>query len=252
MHPREFGRYRIVRLLPKGGMGTVYLAIDTVKNQQIALKLIEQGPDPDRQEIAAAERRGAMLQEQLCRLDRRVTRIHSYGELEGFFYIEMEYIEGNDLSEVLRSGPLGIPFAARIGCDLCEVLSHAHNLVITTDGHQYRGVVHGDIKPRNIRITPDGEVRVLDFGIAKALSLTRSYTQIQFGSSQYSSPERLLTGEVNIASDLWSVAVVLFEIVVGRPYFEAANRGGRRAPGCSFGRRRSNSPDCRSGRKRSR
>jgi tetratricopeptide (TPR) repeat protein len=221
MHPREFGRYRILKLLPKGGMGTVYLAIDPETEAQVALKLIELGPDLDRQEIAAAEQRGAMLQEQLCHLDRRVAQIRSYGELEGFFFIEMEYVEGHDLSELLRGGPIGVPFTARIGCDLCEVLNHSHRLTAVIEGQQYRGIVHGDIKPRNIRITPDGEVRVLDFGIAKALSLTRDYTQIQFGSSQYSSPERLLHGEVNVASDLWSVAVVLFESATGRPYFEA-------------------------------
>ncbi|MBC8165035.1 MAG: serine/threonine protein kinase, partial [Bryobacteraceae bacterium] len=221
MHPREFGRYRILKLLPKGGMGVVYLAIDSTNNQQVALKLIELGPDRDRQEIAAAEKRGATLQEALCSHDKRITQIRHFGELENFFYIEMEYVEGHDLSEVLRDGPLGTPFAARIGSDLCEVLHLAHTFTAAIDGKQYRGVVHGDIKPRNVRITPLGEVRVLDFGIAKALSLTRSFTQIQFGSSQYSSPERLLTGEVNVASDLWAVAVLLYETVTGRPYFEA-------------------------------
>lgn len=221
MHPREFGKYRIIKLLPLGGMGRVYLAVDGVTNRQVALKLIEQGPDRDRQDIVEAERRGAMLQERLCRTDSRIANIRSYGELDNFFYIEMDYVEGQDLSEVLARGPLGVRFAARIGRDLCEVLEAAHNFTAEIEGHGYRGVVHGDIKPRNIRITPDGEVRVLDFGIAKALSLTRTYTQNQFGSSQYSSPERLNTADVDFASDLWSVAVVLYECATGKPYFEA-------------------------------
>jgi eukaryotic-like serine/threonine-protein kinase len=220
MHPREFGDYRIVKLLPLGGMGRVYLALHARTNQPVALKLIERGTDPDREEIVEAERRGAKLQERLCRLDDRIADILGYGELDEYFFIEMEYVEGEDLSEVLRRGPLGIPFAARIGRDLCETLSVAHTFSGEIDGHQYRGVVHGDIKPRNVRITPDGEVRVLDFGIAKALSLTRSFTQNHFGSSQYSSPERLNTGDVDVASDLWSVGVVLYEIVTARPYFE--------------------------------
>ncbi|HYO80950.1 MAG TPA: serine/threonine-protein kinase [Bryobacteraceae bacterium] len=223
MHPREFGNYRILKLLPPGGMGRVYLAEHVTTGRRIALKLIDSGPDRERAEIAEAERRGATLQERLCRIDPRIADVLGYGDLDNFFYIEMEYIDGEDLSEVLSRGPLGVPFAARIGCDLCETLILAHGFTAEIDGHSYRGVVHGDLKPRNVRITPDGQVRVLDFGIAKALSHTRQATTNQFGSSQYSSPERLNTGEVDFASDLWSVAVVLYETVTGRPYFEADN-----------------------------
>lgn len=221
MHPREFGKYRILKLLPPGGMGRVYLAENTATGERIALKLIDQAPGPEYEEIVEAERRGARLQEQLCRIDTRIADVLGYGELDGFFYIEMEFVEGQDLAEVLDRGPLGIPFAARIGRDLCETLHHAHSFSTATDGHSYHGVVHGDIKPRNVRITPDGQVRVLDFGIAKALSATRKFTENRFGSSQYSSPERLQSGDVDFSSDLWSVAVVLFEIVSGHPYFDA-------------------------------
>lgn len=223
MHPREFGKYKIVKLLPLGGMGRVYLALDSETQQKVALKLIDQGPDPDRIEIVEAERRGAILQARLCGLDERVTRILGYGDRDSFFYIEMEYVEGQDLAELLAKSPLGVPFAARIGRDILDVLHHAHSFSAEIEGHQYKGIVHGDIKPRNIRITPDGQVKVLDFGIAKALSLTRKFTTNQFGSSQYSSPERLNTGEVDIASDLWSVGVVLYEIVTGKPYFRDDN-----------------------------
>lgn len=220
MHPREFGKYRILKLLPPGGMGRVYLAENSATGERIALKLIDQAPGPEYEEIVEAERRGAHLQERLCHLDSRIATVLGYGELDGFFYIEMEYVEGQDLSEVLHHGPLGIPFAARIGRDLCETLHNAHSFSTEIDGQLFHGIVHGDIKPRNIRITPDGQVRVLDFGIAKALSATRKFTENRFGSSQYSSPERLLTGDVDFSSDLWSVAVVLYEIVTARPYFE--------------------------------
>jgi tetratricopeptide (TPR) repeat protein len=221
MHPREFGKYRIVKMLPLGGMGRVYLALDTAANREVALKLIEHGPDRASQEIVDAEHRGAILQARLCGLDPHVTIIHEYGDLDGFFYIEMEYVEGDDLSEVLHKGPLGVPFALRIAVEVCEVLQTAHTFSGAVEDYQYHGIVHGDIKPRNIRLRTDGLVKVLDFGIAKALSLTRKFTQNQFGSVQYGSPERLNTGDVDVSSDLWSVAVVLFEMITGSPYFQA-------------------------------
>ncbi|MGH9632684.1 MAG: serine/threonine-protein kinase [Bryobacteraceae bacterium] len=221
MHPERFGKYKIVRKLPGGGMGRVYLATDTEQNRPVALKLIDHGSDADSQEVVDAERRGSILQARLGALDPRVTVIYEYGDLDGYFYIAMEFVEGRDLSEVLAEGAIGIPFATRIACDICEVLLHAHNFKATIEGHDYHGIVHGDIKPRNIRVTTEGEIKVLDFGIAKALSLTRKFTHNQFGSIQYSSPERLNTGDVDAASDLWSVGVVLYEMTAGRPYFKA-------------------------------
>ena len=219
MYPRELGKYRILKLLPLGGMGRVYLATDTLSNAEVALKLIDLEGGPEQVEIVDAERRGAILQARLCGLDSRIVQVNAYGELNEYYFIEMEYIHGQDLSEVLAKGPLGVPFAARIGADICGVLDVTHTFRGEIDDHSYHGVVHGDIKPRNIRITDAGQVKVLDFGIAKALSLTRRFTRNSFASSQYSSPERLNTGEVDVASDLWSVGVVLFEVVTGQPYF---------------------------------
>src|SRR5213079_2686038 len=90
---------------------------------------------------------------------------------------------------------------------------------VEIDGKEIHGIVHGDIKPKNIRIDSRGQVRVLDFGIAKALSLTRRLTRNEFGSVPYGSPERLEAGEVNELSDLWSLAVMLYEMVTGlQPY----------------------------------
>jgi serine/threonine protein kinase len=219
--PQKFQRFEIVRKLPAGGMGRVYEAIDANNGRRVALKLIDRGTDPDSVAIVAAERLGVELQEQLCALDPRVTTVYEFGETPEFLYIVMEYVDGKDLSELAAEDRLGYPFSARIAQDVLEVLAHAHNFRAVIDGREYRGIVHGDIKPRNIRLTSVGQTRVLDFGIAKALSMTRSFTQNMFGSVQYSSPERLKTGEVTISSDLWAVGVVLYELIARKPYFQA-------------------------------
>lgn len=223
MIAQRFGRYQIEKRLPGGGMGRVYLATDSGTDERIALKLIEHAPDPDSEEVVAAEREGAMLQVQLAELDPRVTRVWEYGDTGDYFYIAMEYIEGEDLAEVLARHRIGHPFAVRIAIDILEVLQKAHTLRTTIDGHDHHGVVHGDIKPRNVRVMPDGQVRLLDFGISKALSATRKFTRNVFGSVQYSSPERLNAGVVDVPADLWSIGVMLFEMLTGKPYFGAEN-----------------------------
>jgi len=102
---------------------------------------------------------------------------------------------------------------------VAETLEHEHSLAVVIEGKEFHGIVHGDIKPKNIRIDNRGEVRVLDFGIAKALSLSRRLTRNEFGSVPYASPERLDLGEVNALSDLWSLAVMLYELITGlQPY----------------------------------
>ena len=223
MDPKLFGRYQIVRKLAGGGMGRVFLAYDPVMGRQFGLKLIDAGGDRDSLEVIAAERRGATLQDQLAKRETsgRVAQIFDVGEREGYFYIAMEYIEGEDLSELVARGPLPPERAVGIALDVLDVLVKSHTFQTVIEGRAHRGIIHGDIKPRNIRITPAGQVKVLDFGIAKAVSMTRSVTFNQFGSVPYSSPERLQTGDMDAKSDVWSVAVVLFEMLTGTPYFQA-------------------------------
>jgi serine/threonine protein kinase len=221
--PKLFGRYEIVRKLAGGGMGRVYLAYDPVLNRQVGLKLIDSGADQDSIDAVTAERRGATLQDQLAKREPggRVAQIFDVGERDGYFYIAMEYIEGEDLSELMARGPLQPERAVSIALDILDVLVKAHTFQTVIEERTHRGIIHGDIKPRNIRITSTGHVKVLDFGIAKAVSMTRSLTFNQFGSIPYSSPERLQTGDMDARSDVWSVAIVLYEMLASKPYFEA-------------------------------
>ncbi|MBS1872983.1 MAG: protein kinase [Acidobacteria bacterium] len=221
MTPRNFEGFDIVRKLPAGGMGRVYEAVEASTGRRVALKLIDHGSDSDTRQIVDAERVGAELHKRLCAEDARITSVIGTGDTEDYFYIVMEYVDGQDLSELAAVERIGYLFAARIAQDVLEVLNIAHSFATAIDGKEYRGIVHGDIKPRNIRMTTTGQTKVLDFGIAKALSATRSFTQNVFGSVQYSSPERLETGEVTISSDLWAVGVVLYEMLARRPYFQA-------------------------------
>lgn len=223
MDPKTFGRYQIIRKLAGGGMGRVFLAYDPVLNRQVGLKLIDAGGDRDSLDVVEAERRGATLQDQLAKREAsgRVAQIFDIGDRDGYFYIAMEYIEGEDLSELIARGPLDPQRAVGIALDVLDVLVKAHTFQTVIEERTHRGIIHGDIKPRNIRITGTGQVKVLDFGIAKAVSMTRSITFNQFGSIPYSSPERLQTGDMDARSDVWSVAIVLFEMLTGKPYFEA-------------------------------
>jgi serine/threonine protein kinase/tetratricopeptide (TPR) repeat protein len=220
---RKLGKYEIRRKLGRGGMADVYLAHDTAFGYAVALKLIEHSADRDTCDAIEAERRGAGLQAHLAAIDPRVARVFDCGDIEGFFFVAMEYIDGQDLAELMHGGPLTPEFAADVAIAVAETLENAHNLQVAVEGRNIQGIVHGDIKPKNIRIDARGEVRVLDFGIAKALSLSRRLTRNEFGSVPYASPERLDSGEVSAHSDLWSLAVMLYEMVTGLQPYQAAN-----------------------------
>jgi serine/threonine protein kinase len=216
---RKIGKYEIRRKLGRGGMADVYLAQDMASGFTVALKAIEHSADADTRDAIEAERRGAELQARLAAVDARVVKVYEADDADGFFYVAMEYIDGQDLAELMRKGPLAVPFAVGVAAAVARTLENAHNLEAAIDGRDFRGIVHGDIKPKNIRIDARGEVRVLDFGIAKALSMSRKLTRNEFGSVPYASPERLESGEVNAQSDLWSLAVMLYEMLTGmQPY----------------------------------
>lgn len=220
---QHIGDFQILEKLGRGGMSDVYLAFDEKSHRRVALKLVERGPGEDAREIVAAERLGAELQANLSAIEPRVPRIYDFGDLDDFFFINMEFVEGRDLSEIIRTGALDPTTAANVARELCSILRNAHAITLRVGGREFRAIVHGDIKPGNIRIESEGQVRVLDFGIAKGLSLTRRLTANLFGSVAYSSPERLESGRIDEMSDLWSVGAVLYEMIEGRLPYDAAS-----------------------------
>jgi predicted Ser/Thr protein kinase len=220
---RKLGKYEIRQKLGRGGMADVYLANDTALGYPVALKLIEHSADVDTRDAIEAERRGAELQARLAAIDPHVVRVFESGDIDNFFFVSMEYIEGQDLAELIRGTRLAEGFALDVAIAVARTLENAHSLEISIAGKNFHGIVHGDIKPKNIRIDARGEPRVLDFGIAKALSLSRRLTRNEFGSVPYASPERLDSGDVNAQSDLWSLAVMLYEMLTGMQPYQAAN-----------------------------
>ena len=218
---QRVGPYEILEEIGRGGMAAVFLATDTRTSRRVALKLVPTGNDREAREILEAERWGAKLQEQFCRASGHVPVVYEHGTEWGYFYIAMEYLEGLNLSEVIARGPLNSERAAGIAVQLCEFLEAAHGFEVTIDGRPLRSLLHGDLKPRNIKVTEDDRVKVLDFGIAKALSLSRKVTRNDFGSIAYLSPERLESGEIDPHSDFWAVGVLLYEMVSGGLPFQA-------------------------------
>src|SRR5262245_32113415 len=233
---QRLGPYEIVAEIGRGGMAAVFLATDTRTNQRVALKLVPTGNDREARDILDAEHWGAKLQEQFSRISQYVPAVYEHGFAAGYFYLAMEYLQGRNLSEIITDGPLAPERATRIAIQLCDFLEAAHGFETTIDGRQLRALLHGDLKPRNIRIIPaDGQgdaagpgspgnpdqIKILDFGIAKALSFSRKVTHNDFGSIAYLSPERLESGDIDQHSDFWAVGVLLYEMASGVAPFRA-------------------------------
>ena len=219
----RLGPYEIREEIGRGGMAQVFLATDTRSDRLVALKVVPPGRDHEAREILEAERAGAELQRQFSQVSPYVPAVFEHGDDEsGYFLVAMEYLDGENLSDLIARGPIQAERAVSIAIELCACLSLAHRFV-PVDGDRPMRLVHGDLKPRNVRITSNGSVKVLDFGIAKALSLSRKVTRNDFGTMPYLSPERLDTVEVDEFADLWGVGVMLYEMVRGTRPFEASD-----------------------------
>jgi hypothetical protein len=220
LHFKQFGSYEILSKLGRG-MTDVYLAEDPAANRRTVLKIVEQSPDPWTQIVIDAERRGALIQKQLHEGDPRFLEVYECGEMHGCYFVAMQYVEGKSVAEILQAEQRMDPGrAAGYAAEVCNQLHQLHSFQIEIDGRK-RAVVHGDIKPSNIQICPDGAVRLLDFGISKALTLTHHLTHHNLGSPSYCSPERLRRAQVDPHSDLWALGATLYEMVAGFPPYQA-------------------------------
>jgi serine/threonine-protein kinase len=205
------GRYQVIEELGRGGMGHVYRVLDKKLGEEVALKVIKP-------EVASDEKTIQRFRNELKTARKighpNVTRMYDLGEDEGTHYITMEYVRGEDLkSFIRRSGRLTVDKAITIAGQVCEGLAEAHR----------QGVVHRDLKPQNVMIDRDGNARIMDFGIARLLTgkgITGAGTFI--GTPEYMSPEQVEGRDIDQRSDIYSLGIVLYEMLTGRRPFEGA------------------------------
>lgn len=204
------GRYQIIEQLGRGGMGRVYRALDVKTREEVALKII-------RPDIASDKRTLERFVNEIKLAHkvshRNIGRMYHLGEDRGVHYITMEYVPGEDLkSFIRRSRRLDVGTTVAIAKQVCAGLSEAHGA----------GIVHRDLKPSNIMIDRDGNAKILDFGIARAVGgqgLTEEGSVI--GTPDYMSPEQVEGREADSRSDIYSFGVIMFEMVTGRTPFAA-------------------------------
>jgi serine/threonine protein kinase len=219
---RQIGPYEIQRQIGHGGIAMVFLARDTRPGGSlVALKVVPDGPDTNARETAAAEQRGAELQRTFLGASGFVPRVFDVGVVPGYLYIAMEYLDGADLSAIIREGPLDPRRAAAIAIQLCQFLEEVDRVQTSADGASPLTLLHNDLKPTNVRLVSGDRVKVLDFGAAKTLSMSRRVTRNDFYSTPYLSPECLDTGERDRQTDAWALGVILYEMVAGQPPFRA-------------------------------
>jgi serine/threonine protein kinase len=201
------GRYRLLEEIGQGGMGRVFRARDTILDRDVAVKVVDHGPG-----VGDAYVREARAAARLAHPG--IVRVLDTGDDEGHGFVVMDLVAGRTLADVLfERGALSPTTAVEIGAQVADALEHAHS----------RGVVHCDVKPQNVVMGSHGRPRLIDFGIARAESLTgQANTRTIRGSAPYLAPEQLTGGAVDARADVYSLGTVLYEMVTGRPPFEGA------------------------------
>ncbi|GFP26790.1 eukaryotic-like serine/threonine-protein kinase [Candidatus Hakubella thermalkaliphila] len=204
-------RYKLLRKIGTGGMADVYLAEDLLLDRQVAIKIMhpQLAADPTFVERFKREARAvANLQHQ------NIVNVFDWGADEEIYYLVMEYLKGQNLKDFLNSrAPLTPDTVVDIASKICDALTEAHD-------HE---IVHRDIKPQNIILTENGELKVTDFGIARAVSATMTRTGSILGTAHYISPEQALGRKVDVTSDIYSLGVLMYEMLTGDLPFRGDN-----------------------------
>jgi len=223
---QRLGPYRVVKLLGSGGMGEVYRATDTKLRRDVAIKVLPEGFAQDREHLARFEREAHLL----ASLNHpNIASIYGLEEDDGKRCLVLELVEGETLAERIAGTALPLDEALGIARQVAEALETAHE----------KGIIHRDLKPANVMITPEGNAKVLDFGLAKALApetpdpdmslsptMTAAATQVGMimGTAAYMSPEQARGKPVDRRADIWAFGCVLYEMLVGGKPFAARVR----------------------------
>jgi hypothetical protein len=204
------GRYRIIGLFGKGGMGEVYRADDLKLAQPVALKFLPENFANDKGMLERFHRE-VRIARQISHPN--ICRMYDIGEVEGQHFLSMEYVDGEDFASLLRRiGRLPADKAVEIASQLCAGLAAAHE----------QGVLHRDLKPANVMIDGRGKARIMDFGLAGLAGEFRGQ-EVRAGTPAYMAPEQLAGKEVTVRSDIYSLGLVLYEIFTGKKAFEASS-----------------------------
>ncbi len=210
--PVVAGRYHLLRRLGAGGMGVVYLARDAALDETVAVKMLR--PEVRLADPTAVERFKAEIRLARRITHRNVVRTFDLGVDGGLSFLTMEYVAGTSLAALLAAhGRLPVRAAVAIAAQLCRALAAAHA----------QGVVHRDVKPQNLLVRPDGVLKVLDFGVARAVQAAGGVTHsgASLGTPEYMAPEQLFGEPVDARADLYAAGAVLYECLTGRPPFGA-------------------------------
>ena len=212
---KKLGRYEILGTLGKGAMGHVYKGVDPAINRPVALKTIRLDFVNDIEEMEELKERLFREAQAAGKLSHpNIVTIYDVGSEDQLQYIAMEYLEGRTLEDLIKKKTkLNFKIISKIITQICNALEYAHN----------KGIVHRDIKPANIMITSSYEVKLLDYGIARVDSNSMTKTGIAMGTPNYISPEQLRGQSVDSRADLFSLGVVIYELLVGRRPFKGEN-----------------------------